>query len=184
MTGTPPERESHPPIYTIGHGNAPVADVIALLRAHEIAILVDVRSIPASRYVPQFNRVAFTDTLVHAGIGYFYAGNALGGRPTDPQMYRNGVVPQGRANYLKLVDYAKVAAQPRYQNAVADLVALARVRRTAIMCSEEDPRQCHRLHLIARTLLGTGIPVYHLRHRGPMEIAPFELVTVYQGGNE
>jgi len=177
-TDAPADSDSHSPIYTVGHGNAPVADVIDLLRAHEITMLVDVRSIPASSYVPQFNRATFSRALAAAGIGYLYMGNALGGRPRDPQLYKNGVLPHGKADYLALVDYGKVAAQAQYREAITDLIAFARTGRTAIMCSEENPQQCHRLHLIARTLLAEGNLVYHLRHHGPVEVAPFELFTM------
>ncbi len=34
-----------------------------------------------------------------------------------------------------------------------DLLALAGLTRTCILCSEKDPSQCHRQHLIARYLL-------------------------------
>lgn len=183
-TNVTADSDSRPPIYTIGHGNAPAADVIALLHAHEITMLVDVRSIPASSYVPQFNRATFSRALAAAGIGYLYMGNVLGGRPRDPQLYKNGVLPHGKADYLALVDYGKVAAQSQYREAITDLIAFARTGRTAIMCSEENPQQCHRLHLVARTLLAEGNLVYHLRHYGPVEVAPFELFTMYHGSND
>ncbi len=155
--------------------------MIALLRTHEIAMLVDVRSIPASHHVPQFNRVAFTNTLAHAGIGYYYTGDMLGGRPRDPQMYRDGILPQGRADYLTLVDYAKVAAQPRYRSAVASLVALARVRAHGDHVQRGKPAAVPSAAPDRPHLASGGIPVYHLRHHGPMEVAPFEPVTLYMG---
>ncbi len=168
-------------IYTIGHSNAPAARVVALLREQQIDLLVDVRSIPASRYAPQFNRRAFVRTLAEAGVRYAYMGDRLGGRPRDPACYKNGILPRGRADYLNLVDYANVAARPWYQRAVRDLMHMARARRTAIMCSEEDPRRCHRLHLIAQTLTTSGIAVYHIRHRGPLEVGLFDVVYLYEG---
>ncbi len=168
-------------IYTIGHSNAPAERVVALLREHGIMMLVDVRSIPASSYAPQFNRRAFVRTLAEAGIHYAYMGAWLGGRPRDPTCYKDGMLPQGRADYLNRVDYANVAARPWYQRAVRDLVHIGRKQRTAIMCSEEDPRRCHRLHLIARTLTARGIAVYHIRHRGPLEVGLFDVTSLYEG---
>ncbi|MCA1668655.1 MAG: DUF488 domain-containing protein [Thermomicrobia bacterium] len=168
-------------IYTIGHSNAPAERVVALLRAQQIDVLVDVRSIPASRHAPEFNRRAFTQTLTEAGIRYLYMGEPLGGRPRDPACYKEGILPRGHADYLNLVDYAKVIARPWYQRAVRDLMHIGREWRTAIMCSEEDPRRCHRLHLIAQTLTASGITVYHIRHRGPLEVGLFDVAYLYEG---
>ena len=42
------------------------------------------------------------------------------------------------------------------------------------MCSEEDPRRCHRHHLIARSLLELGIEVGHIRRDGTVEPATAE----------
>lgn len=168
-------------IYTIGHSNAPAARVVALLRAQKIDVLVDVRSIPASSHAPQFGQRAFARTLAEAGIRYHYMGRWLGGRPRDPACYKDGILPRGKANYLQRVDYARVAAQPWYRRAARDLAHIARERRTAIMCSEEDPRRCHRLHLIAQTLTTHGIAVYHIRHRGPLEVGLFDVAYLYEG---
>ncbi len=129
-------------------------------------MLVDVRSMPYSQFTPQFNKETWVAILRQAGIAYTFAGEYLGGRPKDPVCYRNGVLPEGKADYLSLVDYARVEQQPWYQKGVRRLVAIASEQRTAIMCSEEDPQECHRHHLIAQTLIGMGIPVYHLRHTG------------------
>jgi len=175
------EAKSRKEIYTIGHSNAPAEMVLSLLREQRIDTLVDVRSLPASKHAPQFNRLAFARTLAAAGVRYLFMGAWLGGRPRDPRCYKDGVVPRGNANYLARVDYAKVAAQPQYQQAVRDLVHIAQSRRTAIMCSEENPRHCHRLHLIAQTLTARGMAVYHIRHRGPLEVGLFDVARLYDG---
>jgi len=153
-------------IYTIGHGNAPVTAIIELLHKYAIRELVDVRSVPYSQYVPAFNREAFKKALEDAGIVYAYAGDYLGGRPKDETCYKTEQVPDektGRAEFLKLVDYAAVMERPWYQKGIARLIEIARTQRTAIMCSEEAPDRCHRSHLIAQTLIGRGITARHIR---------------------
>lgn len=105
------------------------------------------------------------------GIGYAYGGDHLGGRPTDPTCYRAGVVPEGEANFLALVDYAEVATRPWFRRGLERLIAIAAERPTAMMCSEEDPLRCHRHHLIAQALLGRGIAVGHIRKGGAIEPA-------------
>lgn len=171
-------------IYTIGHSNAPAERIIALLREHAIDVLVDVRSVPASNHAPQFGRRALTRTLADAGVRYIYMGEWLGGRPRDPACYKDGILPRGKADYLNRVDYANVAARPWYQRAIRDLMHIGRERRTAVMCSEEDPRRCHRLHLIAQTLTASGIAVYHIRHRGPLEVGLFDVSHLYEEADD
>ena len=43
------------PIFTIGHSTRTLAEFVALLRQVDVTQLVDVRSIPRSRAMPQFN---------------------------------------------------------------------------------------------------------------------------------
>lgn len=161
-------------VYTIGHSNVPVDEVIAALRGRGIAVVVDVRSVPFSHYTPWFNRNALEPVLVASGIGYAFAGDYLGGRPTDPTCYLAGELPVGEANYLALVDYEEVARRPWFRRGLGRLVEIARERPTAIMCSEEDPARCHRHHLIAQALLEVGVEVRHIRRQGVVEVAAAE----------
>jgi uncharacterized protein (DUF488 family) len=158
-------------LYTIGHSNSTAAGLIDLLRRVPVALVVDVRSAPYSRYTPHFNREPLQQALREAGIDYVFAGEYLGGRPTDPTCYYDGQIPDGKANYLKLVNYAAVAERPWYRRGIERLLQLARARPTAIMCSEEDPAHCHRHHLIATTLLEQGVRVVHIRGTGDLESA-------------
>ena len=43
-------------IYTLGHSTHSEEDFISILKAYGIEVLVDVRSYPGSKYVPQFNK--------------------------------------------------------------------------------------------------------------------------------
>jgi uncharacterized protein (DUF488 family) len=161
----------NPEIYTIGHSILTMDDVLGLLKENYIRVVVDVRSQPFSRFNPQFNRDSFKHAMAYANIEYIFAGEHLGGRPTDPTCYKNGVVPEGRADYLKLVDYAEVMKRDWYQRGIERLLQIASERLTAIMCSEEDPMQCHRHHLIAQTLLKRDVTVWHIRSDGRVEEA-------------
>lgn len=158
-------------VLTVGHSNLPAADLVRLLRAHGVQTVVDVRSAPYSRYVPQFNRETLSDLLEDAGIEYRYAGDFLGGRPADPTCYFNGQVPEGKANYLELVNYPEVATRPWFQRGLARLEQLAQEGPTAVLCSEEDPLRCHRHRLIARALAQHDVAVRHIRSSGDLEDA-------------
>jgi uncharacterized protein (DUF488 family) len=165
--------EENPRIYTIGHSNRRSDEILDLLKRYNIELLVDVRSSPYSFYVPQFNREKISLALVESGITYWYLGDCLGGRPKDPTCYKNGKLPEGKANYLELVNYGELAKRSWYKNEIDQLIKRANEHRIAIMCSEEDPNRCHRHHLITKTLLDKGIAVWHIRGQGTLEEAKF-----------
>src|SRR5437016_5466759 len=92
-------------LYSIGHSNVTVEHLIALLSQHVIAMLCDVRSMPYSRYNPQFNRETLSDNLRPAGIAYRFMGDSLGGKSADGTLRtEDGALP----------DYAKIAASPLF----------------------------------------------------------------------
>ncbi len=158
-------------VYTIGHSNLSIEQFLRLLTQYGIEVVVDVRSAPYSRYTPHFNHDALAAILNGTGIDHKYAGEYLGGRPKDPTCYKNGQLPEGKADYLKLVDYPAVATRPWYHKGIARLLDIAAKKNTALLCSEEDPHQCHRHHLITQTLLEKGIAVQHIRGDGALEQA-------------
>ncbi|MGH2558216.1 MAG: DUF488 family protein [Thermomicrobiales bacterium] len=161
-------------IYSIGHSNLAIEVFIERLQQHGIEAIVDVRSAPYSQFNPQFNREDLERALDKAGVAYAFAGEYLGGRPKDPACYKNGVVPDGKADYLKLVDYKAVARQPYFLQGLARLLEFAGESRTAMMCSEENPDHCHRHHLIAQSLLDHAVAVLHIRGDGDINEAKRE----------
>ena len=144
-------------IHTIGHSDHDATSFVALLRHHEIARVVDVRSQPYSRWAHQFNRETLARDLQDAGIAYQFMGDALGGRPTDPTLYDPD---QERP------DYQRVEQTPAYQAGIDQLLDLAGTEQVAVMCSEGDHRRCHRHLLITQTLLGRGVRVLHIQPDG------------------
>lgn len=160
-------------IYTIGHSNNKIEKLIELLNEYKIDLVLDVRSYPYSKYNPQFNGKILSKTLLNHEIAYEFLGDCLGGRPSDPTCYKTGTLPEGKANYLELVDYDQVAKKDWYIKGISRLMELARTKKAAIMCSEEDPSRCHRHHLIAKSLLKNQVQVGHIRRDGTLqEILP------------
>lgn len=147
-------------IYTIGHSNLAFEEFTKLLQAHDIRMVVDVRSVPYSRYNPQFNREELQEELKRSGIGYRYLGDSLGGRPEDPECY-DGDNPV----------YEKIAGKQFYKSGIGELIEVVSKLRTAIMCSEENPYRCHWHRLIAQTLLDMGIEVIHIHRDDSLERA-------------
>ena len=155
-------------LLTIGHSNHRFDKFVHLLNDNRVATLVDVRTAPASRYNPQFNRQQLEQALPQHNIQYVFAGQYLGGRPSDPSCYKSRALPAEGADYLHEVDYPRVMEKPWFQKGIARLLELADEQTTAIMCSEEDPAQCHRHHLIALHLMQAHpeVSVRHIRGDG------------------
>lgn len=148
------------PVYTIGHGRRLIEDFIYLLQAPGIQYLVDVRSIPFSRFNPQYNQPALQAALAAGGIRYVYMGDTLGGRPADPALYE----PNGR------VDYSLVSASQPFRRGIARLKkAYEQQIVLAIMCSESDPRQCHRSKLVGEALVKENVRLLHIDEQGQMK---------------
>jgi hypothetical protein len=67
-----------PRVLTVGHSTRTLKEFVALLLAHGVKQLVDVRTIPRSRHNPQFNEDRLPRPLRKAGIHYQHM-PALGG---------------------------------------------------------------------------------------------------------
>ncbi|MBI4499270.1 MAG: DUF488 domain-containing protein [Chloroflexi bacterium] len=126
---------------------------------HQIAVLVDVRSAPYSRYTPHFNRGRLREEVVAAGLKYGYLGEELGGRPECEEFYDS-------AGHVL---YGRLASSPLFLEGIGRLERGADTHRIAVMCSEEDPSGCHRHLLIGRVLAERGIAMYHIRGDGRLQ---------------
>lgn len=140
------------PIFTIGHSTRSVEDFIALLEAHGIEAVVDVRTVPRSRRNPQFNRETLPHSLQTADIGYEHVA-ALGGfRRPSPLSANTG---WRNSSFRGYADYMQTAA---FAAAIETLAERAKSQCLAVMCAEAVPWRCHR-SLIADALLIRGVRV-------------------------
>lgn len=126
---------------------------VKLLEDAAIEVVADVRSQPFSRFNPHFNREPLRNALRQAGIRYTFLGSELGGRPPEPAFYDD----EGH------VLYGSVAETSRFRGGLERLLEGAASYRVAMMCSEEDPTNCHRRLLITRVLVDQGVQIEHLR---------------------
>jgi len=126
-----------PIIHTCGHSNKPIAVFIKLLKDNDIELLVDVRSIPSSRFCSQFNKSALYATLSLHSIKYLWKGQNLGGKGINVN----------------------------YEEAINELIALAKQDvRIAVMCSEKDYHKCHRYTVLTPSFEAEGVSVIHLEY--------------------
>ncbi|MDQ6639799.1 MAG: DUF488 domain-containing protein [Pseudomonadota bacterium] len=137
-------------ILTVGHSTRPIEEFVALLAAHGVTQLVDVRTVPRSRHNPQFNADALPDSLAAADIGYVHAPGLGGFRPTSADSPNEGwrnLSFRGYADYMQSGEFA---------DNLLSLNELARRDRVVLMCAEAVPWRCHR-SLIADALTVHGI---------------------------
>ena len=137
---------AHNVLYTIGHSTHSIEEFIALLHAHHVRHLVDVRSIPKSRHVPQFNTDELSSALSAANIAYTHL-KSLGGRRST----RKDSINTGWRN-TSFRGYADYMATPQFAEGLAALSEIARTTTAAIMCAEAVPWRCHR-SLIADAMM-------------------------------
>lgn len=159
------------PVYTIGYGARSIDAFVDVLRAHQIAYLVDVRTSPHSRFKPEFSQGSLENELARHGIRYVFMGDSLGGRPDDPDCYVNG-----------RVDYEQVKEKAFYQEGIQRLRrALQRGARFVLMCSEGKPENCHRSKLIGETLAALNITVVHIDENDEL-VSQEEVILRLTGG--
>jgi uncharacterized protein (DUF488 family) len=154
-------------IYTIGHSTRTAEELIALLREVGVDLLVDVRTVPRSRFNPQFNADILPATLRVAGIGYRHF-PALGGlrhRPKGAPPSPNGL--WRNEAFQAYADYALTAP---FRAALAELRGLAQDQVCAVMCAEAVWWRCHR-RIVADYLLAGGADVAHIMAPGQIEPA-------------
>jgi len=156
-------------LFTIGHSNRSLEDFLALLQAHRIELVADIRTVPKSRHNPQFNREALAADLPAAGIEYVHMPE-LGGlrHPRKDSInlaWRNASF-RGYADYMQTEEF---------DEAVRRLLQGCGEKQCAVMCAEAVPWRCHR-SLLADALVARGIAVEHIlgaSRRDAHHLAPF-----------
>jgi uncharacterized protein (DUF488 family) len=149
----------HPKIFTIGHGNRTWEEFIFLLKKYEIEIIADVRSLPYSRFFPQFRKNNLKENLEKNNIAYLWMGESLGGRPKDQQFYTAGKI-----------SYDKIKNADSFQHGISELKELIiHGSNVAMMCSESDPNNCHRKHLLTPEFIKDDVDVIHIDKIGMLE---------------
>lgn len=147
-----------PIVLTIGHSNHSMVDFVELLQQHGVTAIADVRSMPYSRFNPQFNRDALDRSLKTHGIKHVFLGRELGARSEDPSCYENG-----------RVQYQRLARTDLFQRGIQRVIRGANNYRIALMCAEKEPLECHRTILVSHTLAELGISIQHILADGRLE---------------
>lgn len=140
-------------IYTIGYGGRSIDNLVGVVRARGVSVIVDVRSYRSSTHWPDFDASRLSGLLRERGMAYMY----------KPEL--------GGFQDLEIPDN-----QVRFATGLERLRALVdRGVQVCLLCSERDPRACHRSKTIGPGLVEMGISVTHIDHDdGPRSQAEVE----------
>jgi uncharacterized protein (DUF488 family) len=146
-------------LFTIGHSTRSLEELLGLLKREGATHLVDVRAFPTSARYPHFSRPEFDRALIDAGLRYSHlpslGGRRRGRRDSHNTLWKN-------ASFRAYADYMETR---EFREALEDLLKLARLEPTVIMCAEAVPWRCHRL-LISDAVLAADCPVLHILDAG------------------
>ena len=140
-------------LYSIGHSNQSFEDFLEMLQSQGINVIVDVRSVPASKYTPQFNREPLQVALNRSGIHYMWFGEEFGARRTDALDADNKV------------DFEKAVQTPAFLRGTERVLnGLQKGYRISLMCSEAHPLECHRFAMVSRWFFEHGVDMQYIVH--------------------
>jgi uncharacterized protein (DUF488 family) len=146
-------------MFTIGHSNHSLEHFLESLRLHRIQVVVDVRSSPYSARLPQFNREPLKAALRVADIRYLFLGDELGARRSERECYVDGVAR-----------YDLIAKTTAFRSGLDRVTKGVQQFRSALMCAEKDPLECHRTIRVCRQLCDVAqIQIRHIHADGSLE---------------
>ncbi len=139
-------------IYTIGYAGADIDRFVQILKQKRISFLIDVRSLPKSRYFYQFNDNLLSKTLANVDIKYENWKFEFGARQNNSKFYTNNIL-----------DYEKFAQSQQFQVGISKIKQLENQgENVCLMCAEIDPVNCHRAILCGKEIFANGMNVTHI----------------------
>lgn len=151
-----------PTVWTIGHSTRTIDEFLAVLDAHRIEVVVDVRRFPGSRRLPHFQAEALEAALATHDMDYEWT-PALGGRRRP-----DSASPNDGWRHPAFRAYADHVATEEFAAGLFDLLMIAHGLRTVVMCSEVLWWRCHR-RIISDVVTSLGGEVLHIRDAGAAE---------------
>lgn len=147
-------------IYTIGHSSHKIEYFLYLLKNNGIDCLADVRSIPYSKYTPQFNVNELKRFLNSNKLHYIFLGKEFGARREDRSLYTI-------EGYL---DFEKVSKTDLFKLGIERTkIGIEKGYHIALMCTEKDPIDCHRNILVAREFYKLNYNINNILENGEIQ---------------
>ncbi len=150
------EKKNQKMCFTIGHSNHSIENFIKILKKWKIEYIIDIRSIPYSKYAKQFNKEELVKQLLKNGLQYRYLGKLVGGGKIR---FHNS-----SQNIPKLKEFR---SKEQFKNGIRILETfILKNLKIVLMCSENDPFICHRFFLVSYCLQKKDIKISHILYNG------------------
>jgi len=151
-------------IYTIGHSSHDLSTFFSLLKRYNIDEIIDIRRSPRSTHFSHFNIDQLSEEcLSRSSFKYSFHGDILGGRRRRRKSLdnlNNGLLDSDShayADHMQRIEFHQI---------VNKLVLSSLSSTLVLMCSENNPEQCHRSLLADYLCLVHHIHVIHILFDG------------------
>lgn len=121
---------------TIGYETDTQGGMIARLKAADVELVVDVRAVASSRKAG-FSKTLLGNSLKDQGVDYLHL------RPLGTPKPGREAARAGRIDEMRAIFNAHLE-EPEAVLALAQATELAKTKRIALLCYEDDPNCCHR----------------------------------------
>lgn len=159
------------PIITVGYGQDSFGAFAKRLQSVKVAVVVDVRTNPYSKYDPSYRQGQIEGFLLDAAIQYRFLGDKLGGKPIDQELYDS----RGRIMKERLI------ATPSFQQGLDDVIHLSSNQVVALMCGCAKAMECHRGKIITPALEAKNLEILHMDPLGNLRSTPDQIVWEHNG---
>jgi uncharacterized protein (DUF488 family) len=149
-------RASEFDVFTFGFSARSWEETVAILQTYAIARLVDIRTMPGSRFAPQFNQEQLTVALPAADIEYIHMKELGGLRKSAGD--NPATAAWQNASFRAYADYMQTGA---FDKALTQLIGLLEEKRTVYACTEAVFWRCHRA-LVSDALATRGYRPGHI----------------------
>lgn len=157
-------------VFTIGYEGLDIDAFMALLAAHGIDTVVDIRELPLSRK-PGFSKKALASVLNLSGVEYVHMVNLGCPKPVRDHYRETGDWKQYTVGFLKHLK--------RQAEAVAELSELVGSSSCALLCYEADFNFCHRSMVARAVHAHCGASVQHIQAAGARTASPASLQLAF-----
>ncbi|MCD7728561.1 MAG: DUF488 domain-containing protein [Clostridia bacterium] len=146
-------KEFNKEVYTIGYRNLAIADFMKVIKDYGIDVIIDVRSVPYSRYYKDYNADTLKNKLKPECIYYRNYKDEFGARQFNSSFYGDDGI----------LDFKLFTASEQFKGGVTKLNNALKLKHTVcLMCSESDALDCHRTIMVGKYLYDNGYKVNNI----------------------
>lgn len=139
--------------FTIGYSGIKIEEFIKRLKERSINCVIDVRSTPYSKYLPEYNKDSLKEILGENKILYLNFNKEFGARRSEDNVYSEDDV----------VDFDKVIELKIFSKGIERLKkGIDKGYKIVLMCSEKNPLECHRFSMVSKGLKNKGFEINHI----------------------